>query len=81
MNGSECKFMSVPGDCSSETLLVFLDNGKARSPILIKDRDLYPQYLANTPTLSNAKSRIARCCQTGVTVPRTEVRRSRGLER
>ena len=51
--------MSVPGDCSSETLLVFLDNGKARSPILIKDRDLYPQNLANTPTLSNAKSRIS----------------------
>ena len=47
--------MSVPGDCSSEILLVFLDNGKVRSPIPIEDLDLYPQPLTTnrSPTLNS----------------------------
>jgi hypothetical protein len=32
--------MSAPGDRSGETLLAFLDNGRARSPLIIKDFDL-----------------------------------------
>ncbi len=52
MNGSECDFMSVPGDRSGETLLAFLDNRRARSPLIIKDFDLYPQPPTNTRSLT-----------------------------
>jgi len=46
--------MSVPGDRSAGTLPAFLDNGRARSPLIIKDLDLYPQPPTNTrsPTLN-----------------------------
>ena len=40
VNGSECDFMSVPGDRSGETLLAFFDNRRVRSPSLIKDLEL-----------------------------------------
>ena len=50
-NGSECDFMTVPGDRSGETLLAFLDNGRARSPLIIKDLDLYSKHPTNTRSL------------------------------
>ena len=61
MTGSECDFMSVPGDRSGGTLLAFLDNGRARSPLIIKDLDLYPQPPTNTrsPTLNSEEPEVA----------------------
>ena len=55
VNGSECDFMSLPGDRSGETLLAFFDNRRARSPLIIKDFDLYPKHPTNTrsPTLNS----------------------------
>ena len=60
MKGNECDFMSVPGNRSSQILLLLVDDSGGRSPLIIKDLDLYPQPPTNTrsPTLNSEEPGI-----------------------